>query len=526
MKRIFIVTLTAVLFGLPAFSQSETDILNLSRNELSGTARSVAMGGAFGALGGDISGVAINPAGIGVYKSSEFVATFNFRNNQTKAELNAGSTDKSKFNLSFDNFGIIGAFPVNNEVVPLINFGFTYNKLKNFERKYNLAGKNLDWSLADFMAERATYSRNSVGGDWSDPYVDWMGKIAYEGYIIDDNGQGGYGSILNPGEKVNSNLSVQEKGEVNSYDFNAGTTIADIVSFGLTLSLTDIDYRMESGYFENFLDGNNEGFDLYNNTKTEGTGYQIKAGVIVKPINELRLGIAYHSPTWYNVTSYHWGSLYSTEKQTIDTQNNNVSLLDRGWVDTPNDYRYDREEYDFKTPDKWAFSIAGIIGKRAIISLDYELTNYKNSMSFRDVQDGSYFDSQNKYIKQDLRNASTIRAGAEFRFTPQFSGRIGYSWAQNPYNDNLKTGQAIEPSYRSTVPHYIVEGDTHYITYGLGYKFNANFYADIAFVMKTQKDELYTFPNYYVNKNLQAGNYKSELKNNVFNGLITLGYRF
>lgn len=31
------------------------------------------MGGAFGALGGDISGIAINPAGIGVYQKSEIV---------------------------------------------------------------------------------------------------------------------------------------------------------------------------------------------------------------------------------------------------------------------------------------------------------------------------------------------------------------------------------------------------------------------------------------------------------------------
>jgi len=527
MKRIFFTAIIGLSFGIQVSAQSEIDALNLSRNELTGTARSVSMGGAFGALGGDISAIAINPAGIGVYKSSEIVATVDFRNSKSKAELNAGSSDKSKFKFDLDNFGLVGVFPMNNDVVPLINFGFTYNKLKSFDRKYNLSGKNMETSLTDFMARRATNSYEDVGKGWDNPNVDWMGKIGYEGYLINPDANNVYGSILYDGEKVNNNLSVREKGSINSFDFNAGTTFADIVSFGVTISMTDIDYKMESGYSEDFFEATNkEGFELYNTLKTEGTGYQVKVGAIIKPINELRIGVAYHSPTWYEMTNYHWASLYSTEKHIIDDNNNEGAIVDRGWVDTPD--RYAREDYDFKTPDKWIFSLAGIIGQTAIISLDYELTNYKNSMRFRDVSKGSYFDGQNSYIKDDFRNASAVRVGAEVRFTPQLSGRVGYSWVQSPYNDNLKDFETIETSYRSTIPHYIVEGDTHYITYGLGYKFTPNFYADIAFVMKNQKDDLYSFPKYYDpdNGDLLVDNYKAKLKNNVFSGLVTLGYRF
>jgi len=361
------------------------------------------------------------------------------------------------------------------------------------------------------MAERAIDSYDVTGGWYN---ADWMGKLGYEGFLIDPLDNGGYGSILYPDEKINSRLSVREKGSINSFDFNAGTTFADIVSVGLSFSVTDIDYKMTSEYSEDFYErSNNAGFDLINNLKTEGTGYQVKVGVIVKPINELRIGVAYHSPTWYEMSDYRWGDLQSSYK----SDNN-------GWVYTPDEYA--RTDYDFKTPDKWVFSLAGVIGQTAILSFDYELTNYKNSMSFRDVSFESYLDFQNSYIKNDFRNASSIRVGGEIRITPQFSARAGYSWVQSPYNDNLKTYETIEPASRVTVPHYIVEGDTHYITYGVGYRFTPNFYTDIAFVMKNQKDDLYTYPKYYYNGELLVDNQKAKLKNNVFSGLITLGYRF
>ncbi len=111
-------------------------------------------------------------------------------------------------------------------------------------------------------------------------------------------------------------------------------------------------------------------------------------------------------------------------------------------------------------------------------------------MKFRNVGYQSYFDDQNSYIKGDLRNASSIRVGAEVRFTPRVSGRVGYAWVQSPYNDNLKTFQTIDLSSIATTPHYVIDGDTHYITYGLGYRITPKFTIDAAFIMKSQKDDL------------------------------------
>lgn len=505
MKHIFFTIITAITFSYSAYSQSHTDLLNLSRHDLRGTSRSIGMGGAFGALGGDISGVAINPAGIGIYRSSEFVGTLSFQNHRTNAELNAGTTEKSKFTFDLDNFGIIGVVPVESDVVSSVNFGFYYNKLKTFNRKYKVSGKDYGNSLTDIMAQRSNSSALPANSDWE--YDDWLSILGKDGALIfDDNGV--YRSVLGAGEKISNGLGVLEKGYINSYDFTAGTTFSDVFSFGLTLSVTDIYHKLSSAYFESFPAENNDGFDLLSYQKTEGTGFQVKTGIIIKPVDEIRIGVSYHSPTWYDMTTFSFADLHSLRVSKV--------------IETPEH----REDYEMRTPDKWTFSLAGIIGRTAIISLDYELTNYKNNMKFRNVGYQSYFDYQNSYIKSDLRNASSIRVGAEVRFTPRVSGRVGYAWVQSPYNDNLKTFQTIDLSDRATTPHYVISGDSHYITYGLGYRITPKFTIDAAFIMKNQKDDLFTYPKYYDKDGLKVDNQHAKLKNNVFGGQITLGYRF
>lgn len=530
MKRILFTTIGTFFISLAAFSQGEMDALRYSTNDLMGTARSVGMGGAFGALGGDISGIAINPAGIGVYKSSEVVTTMNFRNNKSETQLNAGSLDKSKFSFSFDNMAFVGAVPLNNDDVPFINFGFTYNRLKNFDQTYSMRSTSQKKSVTDLMANNAFGIRENdlANNNFGLPYEEWLAVLGFNSYLIDpdgvnESGQQLYKSVLPSGHRIDNILHVKEKGYIHSYDFNAGTMISDIVSFGVTISVTDLDYRVNSFYDESF-DADN-GYSVINSLKTEGSGIQVKTGLIFKPVNELRIGVAYHSPTWYNMTNYFSSAV-----------DHNI----RGYASTPVDPSAERytpgivstdvytRDYDFKTPDKWTFSLAGIINQIAIISLDYELTNYSN-MKF-DNPDGGFnvYDSdQNQFIKEDFKNSSTIRVGAEIRFTPQFTGRVGYAWVQSPIEDVLRDG-SFEASYSEEnkdfhvpamagpISHFSLPKDANYFTYGLGYRFTPQFYGDIAFVMKNQKSDLYAF----------GGADKATLKNNMFSGVLTFGYRF
>lgn len=518
MKRIFTLALALSAITGGAFAQGEMDAFNLSYNDLKGTARSVGMGGAFGALGGDVSGIAINPAGIGVYTKSEVVTSLNFSNAKSTANLTGLSVDEKKFKFDFDNLAFVGVVSIESDVVPLINFGFSYNRLKSFDRKVTMNGDFVSRSMTDYVADVTNRVDNKNGVPPSDlalgadpfTYSDlWLPAFGYNmGLITPGNANNNYSSVLdrysNP--TLDNNLYIREKGSIDSYDFNAGTTFADMLSAGITVSVTDINYHLTSTYNETLFDGKDANtrigsYFLDNYLKTEGTGWQVKAGLIFKPVKELRIGVAYHSPTWYDMTDY-----YSTVMES--------DLPDRkvDFIDTYNEVGNTSTDYKLRTPDKWAFSLAGVIGQYAIISADYELTNYSN-MKLKDRDGYEYYD--NDYIKEDFKNSSTLRVGAEVRFTPQFSGRIGYMWQESPVDKEVKDGNRT-PVTAGTLTHYSLVGDANYYTWGLGYKFAKNFYTDIAFVIKNRKDDLYSF----------QGSDKAELKTSQFSGILTLGCRF
>jgi len=514
------------------FAQGEMDAYKMSRTDLTGTARSVAMGGAFGALGGDISGIAINPAGIGVYKSSEVVTTLNFQNTRTETQMKTASgskIDQSKFKFTFDNLAFVGTIPTNSsDVVPLINFGFSYNRLKSFDRKYNMQGDNLNKSVAGYMAGRANISpykldrpetqlimdREGYNGENINPFerYDWLAVLGYNSYMIDHLGNGIYeAGAAFTGGGIYNDLYVREKGSVNSYDFNVGTTFADIVSFGLTVSVTDLDYRLYSDYSE-VLNNAGNGFLMNNGLHTEGTGWQLKTGLIFKPIQELRIGLAYHSPTWYNMTDYYDAGIDYNLEGLVSPGPNDILASDKvgSGIFGPYDYK-------FRSPDKFIASIAGVIGQTAIISADYEYTNYSNSMKLFDRNGDilSDIDNPNDFIKNDFKGSSTIRVGAEVRVTPQFALRAGYAWMQSPLEKKFKNNE-VEPILVGGDPHYVLDGDTNYITFGGGYRFTKNFYTDIAFLMRNKKSDLYAFDTAD----------RAELKEQTFQGLLTLGFRF
>ncbi|MCL1938030.1 MAG: outer membrane protein transport protein [Candidatus Azobacteroides sp.] len=502
------------------WAQGEIDALRLSETDIQGTARGQAMGGAFGALGGDVTSVGINPAGLGIYISSEVNVTANYSSTpiETNWANNVLKHDNSKFN--FANASYIGYYPTGNENFSAINFGFSYRRLKDFNRSYNAEGKGLNVSLSNYMAETTNNLNNYTGinaaefdePNNSDPYYrgnPWLSVLGWQGALFNEaaNSPNKYESVMQPNETVNSLLRVSERGSIETYDFSLGTNINDLLYIGVTFSLTDINYHIQSDYRENFS-GGNDYFTLSNYQDTEGGGYQFKIGAILRPADFLRLGIAYHSPTWYSLTDYYYGKA-----------SNNYDA-DYPSANTPEDHY----PYRFRTPDSWIFSIAGIVEEKAAISVDYEFKNY----SKMNIQDENGIESgENNYINEDFRlTTSTLRAGLEYRFTPRFSGRLGYAWIQNPYEKKFYDGLK-EVMIVGTIPHYIIEGDANYITAGLGYHFTRNFYMDVAFVYKNQKDRLYAYsPVWNEQGEISVNSQPASFKNNAYRGLLTLGYRF
>ncbi|HOM62369.1 MAG TPA: outer membrane protein transport protein [Dysgonamonadaceae bacterium] len=525
MKKSIIVFCSVLMCSISAaFSQGEVEALKLSGSDLSGTARGMAMGGAFGALGGDLTGISINPAGIGVYRSSEVVGTLGLA--QEKSEV--GSVTRNKTQFAFDNIGFVGYFPLRSDAIPFLNFGFTYNNIKNFDKNIATPLGSPNSSLMDYMCYVSNSFNDGKGVNSSlldfnitdDPFssgAPWLSVFGFNGYLIDPN-QTPQGYEYTPlhNEAVNNSISLSEKGYVNSYDFTLGTMIANKLNIGVAFTVTDLYYRLTSRYSEEFSTGDNAGFDLHNYLKTDGAGVGAKIGIIYRPINSFRIGVSYHSPVWYNLTD-----TYSAEM--AEDVSAYLPNTDYEPARTNSDVYY--LDYRLKTPDKWVFSLASVFGNNFIASLDYEINNY-GSMKLKgnsnDPDPDAVYEYDNQYISEDYKTASTVRVGLEYRFTSQFSGRLGYAWMQNPYENDYYDGNVETKTVGSTTI-YRIEGDKNYFTGGLGYRFNPNVYLDFALVYKTQKDKLYPYPS-VPEINLDASPFS--LSNKNIKGLLTLGYKF
>lgn len=538
-----------LLSGGAAFAQGELDAYKYSQTDLHGTARYLGMGGAFGALGGDISAMSANPAGLGIYRSSEVVTTLSLSSIKTKSDWNGIKSDGSKTKFNFDNIAYVGYFPTGNDNgIVSWNVGFSYNRVKNFNRNYRLKGKQ-DFSLADYAASQASHfqgyneTTNRFDGIPEDDFRPllsstdaerrlaydnlggaWLPALAYQGGLIGGdkpggdkyhsafaelNEQGGWHPNSRPDDVL---LDVSESGGIDKYDFSFATNISNRVFLGATISVTDLNYRMTSQYTENYyFDNGDVDFLHWDNEKsTDGTGYSFNIGAIVRPADFLRLGVAYNSPTWYKMTDRYNGY--------AKTLVGGLGEMEGETPINPNPFT----DYKLRTADKWIFSAAGFIGQTAMISVDYELSNYKY-MNLADIEGSEY--SDNEAIKSDFGLSQAIKVGAEVKLTPQFAVRAGLNLRTSPMKKEFKEGN-LEIFPAGTVAHYTLDKGTTAYTVGLGYRFTPNFYADLACVFRQYKEDAYTFSKVIVDDKVLVDSDAIGLKTNTTQVALTLGYKF
>ena len=533
MKKVLTIASALALSTSFAFAQGLTDAYKYVNNgDVTGTARSMAMGGAFGALGGDISVMNHNPAGLAIYRSSEVVATIDVSNMASKSNWQGNNIEQKDTKFNFDNIAYVGYFPTgHDDGLVSWNVGFSYNRLKNFSRSFRMGmGGGMPSSLTDYIAARANVGgltpddlvaiKDNNGNYTYDPYnyvSDWLSVLGYEAGFIKHNG-GAYESVLNS-TGLNYNwdntvLEMYESGAIDQYAIAFGTNISDFLMLGATLSITDLNYDLSSYYAEDYNSTSDfKSFtDIWNGLSTDGTGYGINVGVLVRPIDFLRIGVAYNSPTWYKMTDSYYARANSDIEGTPARIEN---------ITTPENAVTD---YKYRTPDKWLFSAAAIIGQVGLISVDYEMTNYRRMKMYD--RNGTENLSTNTAINQLLGISNTIRVGAEVKVTPQFAVRAGYTWTGSGLGDALKEGNT-EVVTVGTIPHYTLDhGITNY-TVGFGYRFTPQFYADVACVFKTMKEDVYAFSPIYSNEgDLLATPTSASLKTNTTRVALTLGYKF
>ena len=504
MKKI---VLAIMLCGLPLMinAQYSFNVLQMSQTELRGTSRFQSMAGAFGALGGDLSTLTQNPAGIGVYRNSDVGITLSLDMNSTKAGFD--KLNETKFNVN--NVGYIGAIRLDSEAVPNLNFGFSYNRLQSFNRHYTGSVGNIQTSMSNYIADEFVNVRRFTDADlyWTDdfnPYFDgdapWAAVTTFDmatnngRYVGIINANDGYmQGLYGAGTSANAYYEVDERGHADEYNIAFGGNFANKVYWGLDFGILDLDYRSYQAYEEDmtnpyvmaddedlFLsditnDNTRADWGLYNYMHTEGTGVNFKLGLIWKPTQALRIGAAFHTPTYYDMRD-----TYYVESKLDAYQNGNQ--LYRASKGSNNGYDYS-STYTIKTPWRFMGSVAGVIGTSGIISLDYEYVA-NETMRIGDDRNNDYPDVTYD-VKEYFKPSHIIRLGGEYRVNPNWSVRAGYSYKTTEVEKGVDDYE-YNISTSTTNPSYQYDNSVQNITCGVGYRYKT-FYTDLAYVHKMRK---------------------------------------
>lgn len=529
--------------GLPFImnAQAAFDVLQSSQTELRGTSRFMSMAGAYGALGGDLSSLTQNPGGIGIYRSSDLGITLNLDFNQSKVGETTDNT--TKFNCN--NFGYVGAVRLNSDVMPNINWGLSYNRVNSFNRRFHGNFSSLPTSISNYIAgacnngnwtaDNLSFQYDNNNNCTYDPYYDsyapWLGILGYDSYIINGRSDGSLQGLYGNGTTGTGEFEVQQTGHTDEYSLNLGGNIRNKVYWGVGFGITDLNYSTYQYYGEtltnayindntadkgNIVKGNAD-YGIENYFNTSGTGFNFKLGVIIKPINELRIGLAFHTPTFY--------SLKDTYKTYCSfamngVNGNNESFTYQGTKETGTSGYYDESRYTIQTPWRFIGSLAGVIDQSCILSFDYECI--ANS-TMRIGDEGHNNDpATTQQIKTYYQPTHIFRIGGEYRFTPNFSIRAGYSTSTSPVKKEIENNQ-MEIVTTSNNTSYQFDKSTQYITCGMGYRYQS-FYLDVAYIHKTAKSEYHIMPP-VLGTDATSSIY-SEVKNNSDRVALTIGFRF
>ena len=536
MKSKYIFFAVSLFAALSANAQETYENAKLAGEDLNGTARYVGMGGAMEALGADISTIGSNPAGIGLFRHSNVSLSAGLLMQSDGKEFSNGK----KTNLSFDQIG--GVYTTRTGQKSFLNFGFNYHKSKNFDYILNAAG-----SLDGSSQNKQSYIKGALGNQNEGGFyvknkngqnigcVDATSSdIAYTWSQIDYL----YWNSLIPGSTGTYNyekatgytLDRAHTGYIGNYDFAVSGNINDRVYLGLTFGMKDVHYKGYSEYREDF---NNTGVVLVpDERKVTGSGFDITAGVIVRPVAEspFRIGAYVKSPTWYDLTTSNVTGLVYVQGTT-----NKVS--------------YVSNSYDFKmwTPWKFGFSLGHTVGNYLALGATYEYENYANINSR--VNDDGYYDyyynqyyessspdkTMNNHTKEVLKGVSTLKLGVEYKPVSNVALRAGYNYVSAMYvNDAQKDPglASLGTSYASTTD-YTNWGAINRFTLGVGYQVK-KFNIDLAYQYSAQNGSFAPFSNIRdISIPSGATTVKesnvatiTDVKNNRSQLLLTLGYRF
>ncbi|MGC9330298.1 MAG: OmpP1/FadL family transporter [Bacteroidales bacterium] len=456
MKRYIVSTvLIALSFGL--FAQNQVDALRYSWLNPSGTARYNSMGGAFGSLGGDFGAISQNPAALGVFRRSEVTFTPGIMYTQTDAAYIDKKSSDFTYNMNIGNLGYVGTmlFESKGNALKSLSFGFGYNQLSNFNQCIKIEGIIENNSMAQYFAATSDgYKPENLG--------DFYGWPAYYTYLIDPANADSTSYISNIGSfGQEQKENIQRSGNVGEYVLSMGMNFDHTLYAGASFGIQQVDFEQSIFYAENDVNDvidNFNSFTYAETLKTSGTGYNLKMGVIYRPLDWLRTSVALHTPTFYNLHDE-----YSTYFS---------SQWDSTWMSNTKESPLGLYNYKLTSPFRAQAGLATVLFNSTILSVDYEYANYGISK----LRASDYaFDDENKIIADYYTGTHNIKAGAEYRIG-MVAFRLGWAYYDSPYKDDNYNSDASFMQYSG----------------GIGVR-NESFFFDLGYVYQDRSEKYFLY---------------------------------
>ena len=545
MRTKFLLACSLMVLATSAVAQSAIDACNITPTQLRGSARFVGMGGAFTSLGSDLSCMTQNPAGLGLYRHSDIGFTFDIsiRNYSNKTDIRKYSDNETL--MRFDNFGYVGVVNLDG-AMRNFQWGVSYNRIASVDRLTTGYNRPTDTSLSNYIAwyTNGIDSYDLLCDNSYDPYLDsnndWLSILAFNSHMFSNPGsnQEEYTGLHNSSTDGDAFYSVRERGYTDEYNIDFAGNVNDIVFWGVGVGIYDVSYTREANYSESMANATvfntatgtlgmgNAGFNLYNWQSISGTGANLKLGLIIRPVEMLRIGLAVHTPTWLHLSHNTYGQ--TTYYNYTPYFDNPDQMTLSGTEATPDNY------YDSKLNTPWRFMIGAsvVLGPKAIVSLDYERVAY-NDMKLKEQRyynNGGYYGGgyvDNEYANEDVKNyfraANIIRIGVEYRLCRNWSVRAGYNYQSSNVRKEAADG-LMHISTAGTDPSYSFDNDTHNICVGLGYRYKA-WYIDMAYQHTCQNGTFHAFTPFTDGNTTYRSPYASRTDsyNNI---VVSTGFKF
>lgn len=556
-----------VMTSLAAAAQETYESAQLATEDLNGTARYVGMGGAMEALGADISTMGSNPAGIGLFRRSwagvSAGVTFQ-QQGHSNMGVNIINDKNSVTNADLNQAGFVYSTQCGSQ--SWFNIGVNFHKSRNFNMVAGAVNSLYDGSSLNKMSAMRLASLQPDSKYWQNNWPNTQVRDKYDSRWdeLSRLDQMNYNVInedlIGFDRDADGNITAQQEGYsganqywaynknsgyIGEYDINFSGNLNDRVYLGVTLGLKDVHYKNENFYMENLVDANDNDRGRYamaDNRAVTGTGFDIKFGIIFRPMEDspFRIGAYIHTPTWYDLTCATDLSVGADFTYNESSYNNRVQ----------NQYGIEYK-YKITTPWKFGLSLGHTFNNVVALGATYEYADYsfiRNKIVFD--QDHSVFEKDydmDRNTEATLRGVSTAKIGVEVKPVPEVSLRLGYNYVSPMYKDYSSKDFTISPapeygsngSYYSTYD-YINWKDTHRVTFGLGFVLSKNLNLDMAYQFSTQKGDYHPFQSVYgletytiapdasvasVTTDSNIGT-PTSIKNNRHQVNVTLGYRF